>query len=486
CLGLRMLSGVEGRVEYGQLLRTALAHDTPTCRCVATRALLDLALCLGPVELDQWLQPVGEASEADAEAAGGTTPGVASEELPLLKVLVRLIGGTPEAEPVEERYDLRAIAAEGAAKLLLFQRTGEEGSGVAEQLMAELLVAYFKWVDDEQQPHLAQCLAVFFPTYAGSAGAAQERCLCLAALPALRASVGAKHLPRLQQYLLHLLRLRPTDPGTGEPRALQQLLRTLLLEAKGALATCTKSKAASKAYIGACLKLAAGMPQPAPSEAARPGLCAALHIAEQLMPSLQEKALQKEAASVVERLREAVTASGGGTAEEVEAGLSHEELQDLAGEVQRVMQEQATLGGHFITTTETASVGSGADAMSGNASTRSNGRSRRTAGVSAPPTRTSHSRSCKQKVSAAIDSEEEQEAAEEEPHNEAGEMSNVEDCHGEALSERSCVQQRNEENEENEEVEQGQTRRSSKASNPRKGSPHGVKPSRVALQENVC
>ena len=244
CGLLGVVRGVAGDAgETVRVLRAALAADAPAVRCVAARALGDLALLYGPDELDAQLDAkAANASrdEGDAGDAGddGDEPSDPEDAAVVPSLLfcpvtdalasvmdeptpsdfaaldenaafdvahVDVTGGAAAAEAEREGCPGTA-AAEALAKLVL--RRGGDGFQNAAHfdavaVVAKLLAQYL-CADARARPRLAQCLAVFFPALA-SAPPDRRRLVADAALPCLRALSAEKGVARVGAYLAHLL-----------------------------------------------------------------------------------------------------------------------------------------------------------------------------------------------------------------------------------------------------------------------------------------
>lgn len=135
---------------------------------------------------------------------------------------------------------------------------GEEGSGQSEHVLAQLLAMYFE-LDESAEPQAAQCLSVFFPTFARAMGQHRFESLGRAAQLALRQTAGTKMLSRLTPYLLHLLQLSAASSGSSVQTA--RLMLSFLTEAHVASNSIVK-RGVVKPYMSACCKLAAGLPMP--------------------------------------------------------------------------------------------------------------------------------------------------------------------------------------------------------------------------------
>ena len=229
---LGVVRGVaDDKGETVRVLRAALAADAPAVRCVAAKALGDLALLFGPDRLDAQLDPREEGSEegegekdedsvlttsllscpvTDALASVMDEPvtddfAALDENATFAVDAVDVTGGAAAAEAENEGCPGTA-AAEALAKLVL--RRGRDGFKNAKHfdataIVAKLLAQYL-CVDARARPRLAQCLAVFFPALA-SAPTDRRRLVADAALPCLRALSVEKGIARVGTYLAHLL-----------------------------------------------------------------------------------------------------------------------------------------------------------------------------------------------------------------------------------------------------------------------------------------
>ena len=320
CGLLGVVRGVAGDAgETVRVLRAALAADAPAVRCVAARALGDLALLYGPDELDAQLDAkASEGDEGDAGDAGDEPSESEDAEVgpsllfcPVTDALasvmdepvpsdfaaldenaafdvahVDVTGGAAAAEAEREGCPGTA-AAEALAKLVL--RRGRDGFQNAAHfdavaVVAKLLAQYL-CADARARPRLAQCLAVFFPALA-SAPPDRRRLVADAALPCLRALSAEKGVARVGAYLAHLLDHAAAARAGGEPLAGAEpdaedvvgaprsrayvaggadLLRALCEEALATVsivsaAATTTERALAKAYVAALASLAVAAP----------------------------------------------------------------------------------------------------------------------------------------------------------------------------------------------------------------------------------
>ena len=227
---LGVVRGVaDDKGETVRVLRAALAADAPAVRCVAAKALGDLALLFGPDRLDAQLDSVAD-EEGEGENDEDTVLTTSLLSCPVTDALasvmdepvtddfaaldenatfavdaVDVTGGAAAAEAENEGCPGTA-AAEALAKLVL--RRGGDGFKNAKHfdataIVAKLLAQYL-CVDARARPRLAQCLAVFFPALA-SAPTDRRRLVADAALPCLRALSVEKGIARVGTYLAHLL-----------------------------------------------------------------------------------------------------------------------------------------------------------------------------------------------------------------------------------------------------------------------------------------
>ena len=227
---LGVVRGVaDDKGETVRVLRAALAADAPAVRCVAAKALGDLALLFGPDRLDAQLDSVAD-EEGEGENDEDTVLTTSLLSCPVTDALasvmdepvtddfaaldenatfavdaVDVTGGAAAAEAENEGCPGTA-AAEALAKLVL--RRGGDGFKNAKHfdataIVAKLLAQYL-CVDARARPRLAQCLAVFFPALA-SAPTDRRRLVADAALPCLRALSVEKGVARVGTYLAHLL-----------------------------------------------------------------------------------------------------------------------------------------------------------------------------------------------------------------------------------------------------------------------------------------
>lgn len=304
--------------ETVRVLRTALAADAPAVRCIAAKALGDLALLYGAQELDKQVNATNEAVERtdaegaeDSEEEAGNAPSLLN--CPITDALcfvmdepvtddfaaldenaqfnidangVDVTGGAAVAEAELEGCPGTA-AAEALAKLVLRRGKGGfvNGSGIghnanpssdATVVVAKLLAQYL-CVDPRARPRLAQCLAVFFPSLA-SAPPDRRRLVADAAIPVLRALSVEKGVARVAVYLAHLLdfaavsaeQVSGGDDGDVSNMPVSKtyaaggvdLLCALCEEALAvssrpvSSATTVTEKALAKAYVAALAKLA--------------------------------------------------------------------------------------------------------------------------------------------------------------------------------------------------------------------------------------
>ena len=304
--------------ETVRVLRTALAADAPAVRCIAAKALGDLALLYGAQELDKQVNATNEAVERtdaegaeDSEEEAGNAPSLLN--CPITDALcfvmdepvtddfaaldenaqfnidangVDVTGGAAVAEAELEGCPGTA-AAEALAKLVLRRGKGGfvNGSGIghnanpssdATVVVAKLLAQYL-CVDPRARPRLAQCLAVFFPSLA-SAPPDRRRLVADAAIPVLRALSVEKGVARVAVYLAHLLdfaavsaeQVSGGDDGDVSNMPVSKtyaaggvdLLCALCEEALAVTsrpvssATTVTEKALAKAYVAALAKLA--------------------------------------------------------------------------------------------------------------------------------------------------------------------------------------------------------------------------------------
>ena len=356
--------------ETVRVLRAALAADAPAVRCVAAKALGDLALLYGPDELDAQLDAVSpeegdDAPESTESAPSDAGPAVGPSLLacPVTDALasvmdepvtedfaaldenaafdvdaVDVTGGAAAAEAEREGCPGTA-AAEALAKLVLRRgRDGFESAGRAFDAVAVVakLLAQYLCVDARARPRLAQCLAVFFPALA-SAPLDRRRLVADAALPCLRALSVEKGVARVGTYLAHLLDFAAVAKeaggaaadadAAGAPRSRAyaaggaELLRALCEEALvtasrvSAAATVTE-KALAKAYVATLASLAAATPV-APAIAtvdydemsvARAALARAAEAAEAAAAKTTQKIASRDLGVAAAKAREAAGA----------------------------------------------------------------------------------------------------------------------------------------------------------------------------------
>ena len=352
---------VDDQGETVRVLRAALAADAPAVRCVAAKALGDLALLYGPGELDAQLDVAsldgGEKGDADPSPGSGpsllacpVTDALASvldepvtEDFAALDEnaafdvdAVDVTGGAAAAEAEREGCPGTA-AAEALAKLVLRRgREGFESAGRAFDAVAVVakLLAQYLCADARARPRLSQCLAVFFPALA-SAPLDRRRLVADAALPCLRALSVEKGVARVGTYLAHLLDFaavtkeasRDDADAASAPRSRAyaaggaELLRALCEEALAtasrdfAAATVTE-KALAKAYIATLASLAVATPV-APAfttvdydekSVARAALARAAEAAEAAAAKVPQKIASRDLGLAAAKAREAAGA----------------------------------------------------------------------------------------------------------------------------------------------------------------------------------
>jgi hypothetical protein len=275
------------------LLRGAAACDARPVRTHAARALCDLALLHGPDKLDEALPSVtsGDA-DADAQKTAPLVPALLTWLLEPADGLAAPAGGAAD----EEEEELRTVAAEGLAKLLLLDAVGAADDTAAKAL-AQLLVLHLE-ADEHAHPRLAQCLTVFFPTYA-AASAAHKRCLARATPLALRSAARRKWLPRLAACCAQLMSVAPgaadaadASPDTGAESLAQALLREALYVQHNFARV-----AVVKPYLAALVRTAAALPVRAPDALAAGGADA----------SAQQSAVVHELLSLAQLARDRFT-----------------------------------------------------------------------------------------------------------------------------------------------------------------------------------
>ena len=255
------------------LLRGAAACDSRPVRTHAARALCDLALLYGPEKLDEALPTVAAGDvDADAAATAALVPALLNWLLEPAEGLVAPTSGAAD----EEEEELRTVAGEGLAKLLLLDAfgTGVDCDAQAVRALSQLLVLQQE-VDEHAHPRLAQCLTVFFPTYA-AASAAHKRRIAAAAPLVLRDAARRKYLPRLAAFmaqLMHVPTSAPADADSTPDLGAEKLAKQLLCEALYAHQSCGRA-AAVKAYVSALLRTATALPVRAPEAFAFSGLSA--------------------------------------------------------------------------------------------------------------------------------------------------------------------------------------------------------------------
>jgi hypothetical protein len=290
------------------LLRGAAACDARPVRTHAARALCDLALLHGPDKLDEALPSVtsGDA-DADAQKTAPLVPALLSWLLEPAEGLAAPAGGAAD----EEEEELRTVAAEGLAKLLLLDAVGATDSdSLAAKALAQLLVLHLE-ADEHAHPRLAQCLTVFFPTYA-AASPAHKRCLARAAPLVLRTAARRKWLPRLAAFCAQLMNVAPgaadaADADAGAESLAQALLREALYVQHNFARV-----AVVKPYLSALVRTAAALPVRAPDALGPTGADAAtqqsavvhdlLSLAQLARDRFTEKTLAKDLGSFATRL----------------------------------------------------------------------------------------------------------------------------------------------------------------------------------------
>ena len=326
---LGILTGVRPDGECVRVLRAALAADAPAVRCVAAKALGDLALLYGPAKIDALAAPseTNDDGENDAltcslEAAllsALDEPAVGFEALDenAVEEEVDVTGGAAAAE-AEAEGCVGTAAAEALVKLIL--RRGPSAFADAPVVVAKLLAQYFG-ADQRVRPRLSQCLAVFFPALA-SAPEDRRRLVADAALLALRALSAEKGVAKVASYLAHLLQCAPA-PEEGVPAPVvggAELVVALVEEAFATVtrpitvSTTSSEKTLMKAYIAALAKLAAATTL-APTRAAsdydqksitRALLARGVEAAEATAERVVEKMPSKDLAAAVAAMRVAI------------------------------------------------------------------------------------------------------------------------------------------------------------------------------------
>lgn len=295
--------------ETVRVLRTALAADAPAVRCIAAKALGDLALLYSPQKLDKHIEVGTDDSSpdsSDAEDSDSTSlltcpitdalcavmDEPVTEDFAALDentkfnidaLSVDVTGGAAVADAEHEGCPGTA-AAEALAKLVLRRGVGgftngsvdknQQPSSDATVVVAKLLAQYL-CVDGRARPRLAQCLAVFFPSLA-SAPHDRRRLVADAAIPCLRALSVEKGVARVSVYLSHLLDFAAVSEQVNGSTAIDEnmpisktyaaggvdLLCALSEEALSVANRPTSStttiteKALRKAYVAAMAKLA--------------------------------------------------------------------------------------------------------------------------------------------------------------------------------------------------------------------------------------
>ena len=210
--------------ECVRVLRAALAADAPSVRCVAAKALGDLALLHGPAALDATTESFsGDGSEgSDDNGAPGMSLLTCTLEAALLSVLdenpgpgfdaldenapkvseVDVTGGAALAEAEAEGCPGTAVA-EALVKLILRRGAAAFAPNNAHIVVAKLVTQFFA-ADVRVRPRLTQCLSVFFPALA-AAPVDRRRLVCLAALPTLRAHNDRKGIAKIASYFSSLM-----------------------------------------------------------------------------------------------------------------------------------------------------------------------------------------------------------------------------------------------------------------------------------------
>ena len=257
-----------------ELLRSAAACDVRPVRTHAARALCDLALLYGPEKLDEALPTasVGDVN-ADALATAALVPALLNW---LIEPAEGLVASTSNVAD-EEEEELRTVAGEGLAKLLLLDAFGNGADCDAQTVRAlSQLLLLLQEVDGHVHPRLAQCLTVFFPTYA-AASAAHKRHLAAAVPLVLREAARRKYLPRLAAFVAQLMHVPTNVTGSTDAAdpsldlGAEKLGKHLLCEALYAHQSCGRA-AAVKAYVSALLRTACALPVRAPEVFAFTGL----------------------------------------------------------------------------------------------------------------------------------------------------------------------------------------------------------------------
>ena len=256
------------------LLRNAAACDARPVRTHAARALCDLALLYGPEKLDEALPTMSAGDvNADALATAALVPALLSW---LVEPAEGLVASTSDVAD-EEEEELRTVAGEGLAKLLLLDAFGNGADCDAHAVRAlSQLLLLMQEVDEHAHPRLAQCLTVFFPTYAAASAAHKHR--LAAAVPlVLREAARCKYLPRLAAFMAQLMHAPTNASGSTDAAdpsldlGAEKLCKDLLCEALYAHQSCGRA-AAVKAYVSALLRTACALPVRAPELFAFSGL----------------------------------------------------------------------------------------------------------------------------------------------------------------------------------------------------------------------
>ena len=278
------------------LLRGAASCDSRPVRTHAARALCDLALLYGPEKLDEALPTMAAGDvNADALATAALVPALLSWLLEPADGLVAPTSGAAD----EEEEEVRTVAGEGLAKLLLLDTfgNGADCDAQAVRALSQLLLLQQE-VDEHAHPRLAQCLTVFFPTYA-AASSAHKRRIAAAAPLVLRDAARRKFLPRLAAFMAQLMHV-PTSAAGGSDAldaspdlGAEKLAKLLLCEAMYAHQSCGRA-APVRAYVGALLRTAAALPVRAPEAFAFSGLNAVAAQSEAVHSLLAHVQLARE------------------------------------------------------------------------------------------------------------------------------------------------------------------------------------------------
>eukprot|EP00898_Chlorokybus_atmophyticus_P007975 jgi/Chlat1/8179/Chrsp76S07654 len=303
CIGLYCLLDPEAAVVHSRLLRVALQADALCVRIQAARALFDLAISHTTTHLDSTLL-VPDVTVQDA--------GSAADSLPLTTLLQGLLSKSSETshEIVDDAddasaeldvdaedpwVDMQSVAAEGFAKLLMFDRVLD----APEQVLAGLLVLYF---------NQAECTS-------SREGAD---------------TIKRKQVQKLASYMLQLLQtplLSAENQETSQDadQGQERLGIAIALEIIG----LPQSTGTCAAYAAALCKTLCGL-------SFRPSKQLEIRMMLNRVDSILEILVDKPSIKLVTAFRQKLAALD----HTPQQGLSNEELAQFAGLAQQLMVEQ--------------------------------------------------------------------------------------------------------------------------------------------------